>query len=114
VKNEREANFEERRQLNIADQIAHFYFQGFGDFQQRGEGSFHIAALDFANEIMMQVRFLRQFLLRQTGLIAVGSDFVAHSATVIWLRRHGLSKKQEVRRASTQHNVFYTCLSFFI
>ena len=113
MKNERETGFELARQLNVADQIADFYFQSFGDFQQRGKRGFHVAALDFTDEIMVQVRFFRQFLLRQTGLIAVGADFVAHGAAVIWLGRHGILGKHEARHTSTQYNVFYACVSFF-
>lgn len=100
------------RHLQVVHQIADADTQGFGNFQHGGQRSLHVATLDFANEVMMQVRLFRQFLLGEARSLAVAADFVAQQAPIIWFGWHLLSWKQEGRGAYTHYTVFYACIPF--
>lgn len=100
----------ERIVSDLLDQIAHFHAQGLGDFHQGAKGNLHVAPLDFADEVMMQIRFFSQFFLGETGLLAAGADGLAHDAAMIGSGRHDLPQKQESGRTSTQYNVFFACV----
>lgn len=69
-------------------QVAHLYLQGFSDLEHRSQRNFHIAALHFAYEIMVQIRFFRQLLLSEMSLLSAVANFFAQYAAMMWFRRH--------------------------
>jgi hypothetical protein len=87
----------------IPNQVTDFNAQRFGNFQQGSKRCFHVSSFDFPNEIMMQISFFRQFLLRQMRLLSVMADFFAHYAAMLWFRWH--STITRTGTATTIHTV---------
>jgi hypothetical protein len=93
---------------HICHKVTDTEAQGFGNFDKRAKGNFHVSSLNLADEVMVQIGFLRQFFLCQTGLLAVSPDGLTHDSTMMWPRQHWPLQKQAANQSSTQHNVFYS------
>lgn len=62
---------------DVRDEIAHADAEGARDFQERREGDFHVPSLDFADEVVMKIGFLREFLLRQHRAMPIAANGLA-------------------------------------
>jgi len=103
---------QDARRSQFVHQVAHLHLQGFGDFQHGSQRNLHVPALDLADEIVVQIGLLRQFLLRKASLLAVAANFVAQHAPMKWFRWHPLSRNQKARQATTHYTVHFTCAPF--
>ena len=68
--------------LKFIHQITHRNAQRLGDFDQRAQGNVHVPALDFPDEIMMEVGLFRQFLLGEVRPLAESADFLTDDAAI--------------------------------
>src|SRR5579864_6194257 len=97
-------NLRQQRQVLLrlkgANQITHSDIQRFGDLEHRTKRNLHVASLDLANEIVMKVSFLGQFLLGETSTLAIDADRLANDSAVLWLGWHSLAQNQEPAKAS--------------
>jgi hypothetical protein len=83
------------RLSKFTDQIAHLYFQGFGNLHQRIHRGRFFTALNPADENGRKTGFFRQFFLAEAGFFALGTNRFTQKAAMGQAGRHGLLKKQE-------------------
>jgi hypothetical protein len=89
----------------LVHQIAGLHSRRFGQPEERLQADPLFPPFHIANETVMPVRLLGQFLRGETGLSGAGPLFFAQQAAMKWLRRHscltktrGASQRQTAQR----------------
>jgi hypothetical protein len=69
-------------------EVAHTYFERAGDLKQGADRDVEVPTLDLTDEVVVKVRRLGEFLLRQTSLPASSANFFAQQTTMAWFGTH--------------------------
>lgn len=80
--------------LKLANDIAQFNAQRFGDFQECINGDGSLRSLNLADVNRVQVGFLGQLFLAQMSFLSAFTDVVTDQFPVFWIVGHNPLKKQ--------------------
>jgi len=84
----------------VANNVAQPNAEGFCDSEQRVNRDRPLRPFHLADVNGMKVRFLSQFLLAESGLLAVQSNILADQTAVFWRTNHNPLQKQQAARRS--------------
>ncbi len=91
------------------DQISNPQLQGFGDSLERFQRNLLLCAFDFANVVAIQVGFLGQFFLAESGSLAFDADRFTDDPVKLLRRHHNVLPNQEALKRATGYEPLFFC-----